>query len=129
LLPHDQWGYLAEYNRVIGGLRISQHRSESHTCHYSKLNEFYGECQPLGTTDTNSFGYPDCSDLDAVEQYDEKYGSADDDTLVRTCFNTSEYQHVVDLYNDEGFTYDTTTEQFEMCVTLSIHSLEKVRSC
>jgi hypothetical protein len=113
-LPHEQWGYLAEYNRVIGGLRISQHRSESRTCQYSKLHEFYGNCQPLGTKDINSFGYPDCKDDDAIDEYDTKYGVSDDDNLVHTCFNASEYQHVVDLYNDEGFTYDATTGQFEM---------------
>ena len=114
MLPHNDWGYLAKYNRVIGGLRITQHRSEEHHCHYEELSEFYGECQPLGTTDSHSYGYPDCSDHAAVADYLVKIGSTDDDEDVHMCYNASDYAHAVDIYHDEGFSFDEETKQFEM---------------
>ena len=113
-MPHEQWGYIAEYNRVIGGLRIAQHRGETRQCHYDELNEFYGDCQPLGTTDNEDFGYPDCDDPAAVAYYNSKYESVDDDVMVRKCYNTSDYKQAVDLNNNEGFKYDPATGQFEM---------------
>jgi hypothetical protein len=115
LLPHEQWGYLAEYNRVIGGLQISQHRTEEHHCHYDELNEFYGECQPLGTTDKQDFGYPDCNDHQAVADYLISSGNTDDDADVHTCFNASDYAGAVDLYHNEGFSYDAENGRYEMC--------------
>jgi hypothetical protein len=104
---------------VIGGLRIYQTRGESHECHYNKLDEFYGECQPLDSTDTHSFGYPDCSDPAAVANYASTHEKTDDDAEVTTCYNATYYEGAVDLYNDEGFTYDEETGKFEMCVHTS----------
>jgi len=113
-LPHEQWGYIAEYNRVIGGLRIAQHRGETRHCHYDELNEFYGDCHPLDSVDNEDFGYPDCDDSAAVAYYNSKYESVDDDVMVRKCYNTSNYEGAVDLNNNEGFKYDPATGQFEM---------------
>ena len=99
---------------MIGGLRITQHSTEEHHCHYDELDEFYGECQPLGTTDKQSYGYPDCGDHAAVADYLVKIGSTDDDEDVHMCYNASDYAHAVDIYHDEGFSFDEETKQFEM---------------
>ena len=114
MLPHEQWGYLAEYNRVIGGLRIAQHRGATRHCHYDELHEFYGDCQPLYSTDNEDFGYPVCNDAAAVASYNAKYASEDDDESVHTCYNTSLYEGAIDMNNNEGFKYDPSSGQFEM---------------
>ena len=114
LLPHEDWGYLAYYNRVVGGVRVYQKRGEAHTCHYNKLDHFYGECHPLDTKDKQTFGYPDCSDPGAVAYYASTHERNDDDERVTTCYNASLYEGAVDLYNDEGFTINEYSGLFEM---------------
>ena len=112
-MPHQDWGFLAGYNRIIGGLRVSQRRGGSRSCRYKNMDEMYGDCQPLtGADDTSTFGYPDCSDHDAVAQFEATHEIDDLDTLP--CFNASDYESAVDLNNNEGFTLDSYSEQFEM---------------
>ena len=102
---------------MIGGLRVSQRRSGSRTCRYTNLKEFYGDCQPLtDADDTETFGYPDCSDNDAVAQYEATHEINDRD--ISPCFNASNYDGAIDLYNDEGFTLDAYSKQFEMWIDL-----------
>jgi len=129
-LPHEDWGYLADYNRIIGGIRFSQERSEEHHCHYD-LHEFYGLCQPLDTQDHHSFGYPSCDDVSSDDDHtndDASSHAGDDDGATTTatddnydashnitsCFNPDHYGHNVDLDHDEGFTVDPDTNTFEM---------------
>lgn len=42
-LPKDKWGLYINYNRIVGGVRMRQERSESVPCWISEtLNKFYG---------------------------------------------------------------------------------------
>lgn len=110
-LPHHEWGFLAGYNRIIGGVRFVQERSKSRECGYSSMSAYYGECQPIETDDHSSFGYPECGtfNADELDDYDRGHN-------LTACYDTSEFQGFVDLLHDEGFTVDSTTNLFEMCV-------------
>jgi len=100
-LPRDEWGFIAEYNRVIGGLRIYQERSKSEHCHYSELEEFYLHCQPVDTVDKHSFGLPECGSSTQIESN-------------AACYNEASYEGAVDFVHDEGFSFDHDTGNFEM---------------
>mmetsp|Transcript_56874 Transcript_56874/g.106822 ORF Transcript_56874/g.106822 Transcript_56874/m.106822 type:complete len:727 (-) Transcript_56874:173-2353(-) len=105
LLPRDEWGFIAEYNRVIGGLRIYQERSKSEHCHYSELKDFYSHCQPFETVDKQSFGLPECSSFTEIDSN-------------KSCYNGASYEGAVDFFHDEGFSFDHDTGYFEIWIDL-----------
>ena len=41
-LPQSEWGYIAEYNRVIGGVRLFQDRGSSVPCKSEVMDKFNG---------------------------------------------------------------------------------------
>ncbi|KAJ8613242.1 hypothetical protein CTAYLR_004539 [Chrysophaeum taylorii] len=71
-LPREEWRYFVEYNRVIGGIRIYQKRSEKRECHYKKVKQFYDACHPVHALDKSSFGYPDCSSEEFQDALDDR---------------------------------------------------------
>jgi hypothetical protein len=104
-IPKSKWGYLAKYNRIIGGLRLSQERSKSHECEYKKMDHFYGYCQPLETTSKQSFGYPKCNHTTS---------SSLNGTNITACYHADEYEGKVDFDHDEAFSFDKDTDKYEM---------------
>mmetsp|Transcript_28856 Transcript_28856/g.48749 ORF Transcript_28856/g.48749 Transcript_28856/m.48749 type:complete len:683 (+) Transcript_28856:288-2336(+) len=105
LLPKSEWGFIAKYNRVIGGLRIYQERGKSEHCHYSELKDFYSHCQPFETVDKQSFGLPECSSFTEIDSN-------------KSCYNGASYEGAVDFFHDEGFSFDHDTGYFEMWIDL-----------
>ena len=59
-LPHNEWGYIARYNKVIGGVRVYQDRGRNKVCKRDEMHEFYGMCYPENTQDHDDFGLPAC---------------------------------------------------------------------
>jgi hypothetical protein len=109
-LPREDWGYLAEYNRVIGGIRLMQTRSKEEKCEYA-LHEFYGYCQPIHTHDHHSFGYPQCDNTT-----NSTHGADDDidPRNITACYDPSDYEGAVDFYHDEAFSLGKDDKLFEM---------------
>jgi hypothetical protein len=117
------------YNRIIGGIRFIQERSKDKPCEYGRLHHFYGNCQPLDTTQHKSFGYPACEgNYTAVDDDDDDHaddggdGHGDDFTdnqhNITACYHPEDYEGAVDFYHDEGFTMDESTDRFEMWIDL-----------
>ena len=144
-LPHNEWGYIARYNKVIGGVRMYQDRGRNKVCKRDEMHEFYGMCYPENTQDHDDFGLPACetaADLVHCEEEAGRRGShrrrlgggaraqrrrasvanADDDYdaahNVTNCYCASHYAGTVDLLHDEGFEEDKVTKHFEMWLDL-----------
>ena len=100
-MPYEEWGFIAYYNRIIGGVKFAQDRSKDKKCEYKKLHDFYGHCQPYHTHGHQSFGYPAC----------DSSLSTQNDTI---CYDQEQYEGVVDFYHDEAFTMDEKTNTYEM---------------
>lgn len=111
-LPHREWGYFVQYNRVIGGVRVSQKRSETKKCDYSDFDKLYDECHPIQTTDKSTFGYPECSSPEFQAALDDW----DLNNNMTACYDASKFQGAVDLASGEGFTYRKGT--FAMWIDL-----------
>eukprot|EP00928_Gymnodinium_smaydae_P079988 TRINITY_DN6379_c0_g1_i2.p1 TRINITY_DN6379_c0_g1~~TRINITY_DN6379_c0_g1_i2.p1 ORF type:complete len:632 (-),score=59.24 TRINITY_DN6379_c0_g1_i2:230-2125(-) len=90
-LPREDWGYIVDYNKIIGGIRMMQERSQAYMCAYSHA----GTCYPADTSSIEPFGYPACN------------GS------VSPCFDVRKYDDVIDLEHDEGFSFDPYVGKFE----------------
>ena len=57
-----RWGNLAEYNKIIGGVRLIQTRGSTKVCEEAKLVPFYGSsCNDPGTNSKKYFGYHMCN--------------------------------------------------------------------
>lgn len=93
-------------------MRIYQDRGEKNPCHYSQLDSIYGECyEDDGVYDLKSFGYPECSDQQAMSKYYSSGGM-----LIKPCYHKADYKGAVDIGMNEGFTVDEISGKFEMCV-------------
>ena len=75
-LPHNEWGYIARYNKVIGGVRFYQDRGKESACTVEEMTNFYGRCYPEETRVHDSFGLSACNTTDALAQC---AAEADDD--------------------------------------------------
>ena len=138
-LPHNEWGYIARYNKVIGGVRIYQDRGKAGVCPIQSMHEFYGDCYPEDTHDHDDFGLEPCETAAELEHCEEetahrrRLGSgararrrrasvADDDfdakNNVTNCYCASRYEGTVDLLHNEGFEEDKVTGHFEMWLDL-----------
>jgi hypothetical protein len=113
VLPQDQWGAVADYNRIVGGLRISQERSKYQSCHYTHLHEFYTTCHPIHTSDKDPFGSPECNDATTVSLLNSR-SEFGDDTYQVPCYHAAEYAGAVDFYHNEGFSFDSEMGFYEM---------------
>ena len=78
------------------------------------MDEFYGECYPFDTYDHRQFGYPDCGDAEAMADYNADIDDYDASHGIIACYNATDYEGAVDLRNNEGFTEDPTTNNYEM---------------
>jgi hypothetical protein len=119
LLPHEEWGYVADFNRIIGGLRIFQERSKEESCHYTNLKSYYGKCQPIETKEKHPFGYPECDDESAIALF-RVNTERDDDNFIVPCYHASEYVGGVDFHNNEGFSFDSDMGNYEMWVVMLV---------
>ncbi|KAJ1454484.1 hypothetical protein M885DRAFT_618063 [Pelagophyceae sp. CCMP2097] len=113
--PHSEWGYLATYNRLIGGVRLVQTRSEARKCGSKLLGDFYGVgCFPVDTVDTRSFGLEACN---ATRSGNATRGGrflavdGGESFAGERCFDAEDYD-AVDYYHNEGFSVDGS-ETFE----------------
>jgi len=99
-LPESEWGYLTEYNRIIGGIRLVQTRSAKTRCPHGIASHLYSDCYPAATGSLQRFGAPACT-----AQAASRSG---------TCYNASKYVGRVDMVHDEGFVKDSIYDHFEM---------------
>jgi hypothetical protein len=60
-LPHSEWGYLAKFNKVIGGIRLLQDRGSKEACGHHRMDRIYDVCYPLSTDEHHDFGLPPCN--------------------------------------------------------------------
>eukprot|EP00928_Gymnodinium_smaydae_P100431 TRINITY_DN984_c0_g1_i1.p1 TRINITY_DN984_c0_g1~~TRINITY_DN984_c0_g1_i1.p1 ORF type:complete len:619 (+),score=62.44 TRINITY_DN984_c0_g1_i1:81-1937(+) len=90
-LPREDWGYVADYNKIVGGIRLIQERSQYYACSYSHS----GKCYPEETVSLAPFGYPSCKNA------------------TYPCYDTRLYEDVIDLAHNEGFSVDPYVGKFE----------------
>lgn len=61
------------------------------------------------STEKADFGYPDCDEISAddLDDFDASHN-------ITACYHSDQYEGVVDLDHNEGFSVDKKTHQFEM---------------
>eukprot|EP00929_Paragymnodinium_shiwhaense_P070508 TRINITY_DN35700_c0_g2_i1.p1 TRINITY_DN35700_c0_g2~~TRINITY_DN35700_c0_g2_i1.p1 ORF type:complete len:695 (+),score=108.04 TRINITY_DN35700_c0_g2_i1:106-2190(+) len=100
LLPKSDWGYLGEYNKIVGGIRLIQHRSKDVDCKHVLAPQLHKHCYPMDTVSLRTFGLPAC-------ESSAHHGHGE-------CYNESRYLGVVDVDHNEGFELDETYGDFEL---------------
>jgi hypothetical protein len=102
-LPTLERGYIYQYNRIIGALRVMQVRGDKRRCSYRKLEHLSESCYPEdGESKKSSFGFPECNDTAAMETYSADWDLINDGAN-RPCYNAKDYESVVDIEHNEGF--------------------------
>ena len=60
-LPPEDWGTVLTYSHLLGsGLIFAQERSEALPCYLHELGAVYGDCHPVDTSTTESYGLELC---------------------------------------------------------------------
>jgi len=103
-LPTSEWGYMAQYNRIIGGVRLIQDRSRRESCSADRGVD----CYPHDSHDFEPFGYPPCSRANASQDRELQ------DPPAVGCYHPEMYTGAVFTDGDEGFVVDPVTKHFEM---------------
>ena len=113
-LPHDEWGYLLSYNRVIGGIRLIQERGKSRRCDYRRMDAWYPECHPYDSKSKASFGYQACGSNASIAMMQDLLDDYDTIHNLTACYDAAPFAGAVDVRNDEGFTLDKKSGYFEL---------------
>jgi len=108
-IPESEWGFFAQYDRLVGGVRMTQHRTIQQKCPYGPLRQQIFYCYPSKHHDVKPFGLPMCNnETEDVTQvvFGQVIHNASE------CYHPEDYVGYVNIGADEGFSKSSLTDKF-----------------